>query len=119
MHKKYTEAEGGEHQYFGRGLVQITWWSAYAKSSADFGYGLDLLFNPEAVKSYDVAYEIMVKGMTTGGGYANSRKCVDYFTDGSTRYTAARAMVNGSDLADPIAKLAEAFETLLMAARLP
>ncbi len=117
--KAYIAADGVEQQYFGRGLVQITWWHGYAKSGVDFGYGLDWLFNPEKVKDYDTAYEIMVKGMTTGGGYANSKKCSDYFTDNSTKYVAARAMVNGDDKADHIAHLAQAFETLLMAARLP
>jgi hypothetical protein len=119
VHKKYTEADGVEHQYFGRGLVQITWWNGYAESGVAFGYGLELLFNPEKVKEYDVAYDIMVKGMTTGDGYANDRRCSMYFTDGKTDYVAARAMVNGSDKAVEIAALAQAFETLLLAARLP
>ena len=117
--KRYSEAEGVEHQYFGRGLVQITWWNGYAESSAAFGYGLELLLNPEKVKEYDVAYEIMVQGMTTGGGYAHNKKCSMYFTDGKTDYVAARAMINGSDKATEIAALAAAFETLLLAARLP
>jgi hypothetical protein len=119
VHKTYTDADGVEHQYFGRGLVQITWWNGYAESGAAFGYGLELLFNPEKVKEYDVAYDIMVKGMTTGGGYANGKKCSMYFTDGKTDYAAARAMINGSDKAAEIAALAVAFETLLLAARLP
>lgn len=117
--KKFTDAGGTEHQYFGRGLVQITWWNGYAESGVAFGYGLDLLFNPEKVKDFDTAYEILVQGMTSGGGYANGRKCSDYFTDIATHYTSARAMVNGSDKAGDIAALAEAFETLLVAARLP
>jgi hypothetical protein len=115
--KEYLDATGVEHQYFGRGLVQITWWHGYAKSSVDFGYGLELLLNPEKVKDYHTAYEIMVKGMTTGDGYANGKKCSQYFTDNVTNYVAARAMVNGSDKAKDIAALAEAFETLLLAAR--
>lgn len=117
--KIYTETDGIEHQYFGRGLVQITWWNGYAASGVAFGYGLDLLFDPEKVKDYETAYEIMVQGMTTGGGYANDRKCSDYFNDSATKYVAARAMVNGSDKASAIATLAEAFEALLLAARLP
>jgi hypothetical protein len=117
--KAYVDAEGLEHQYFGRGLVQITWWHGYAKSGFDFGYGLELLLNPEKVKDYDTAYEIMVKGMTTGGGYANGRKCSQYFTDSETKYVAARAMVNGTDKAKEIGALAEAFEALLLAARIP
>jgi hypothetical protein len=119
VHKNYIDADGTEHQYFGRGLVQITWWNGYAESGAAFGYGLDLLFNPEKVKEYDIAYDIMVKGMTTGDGYANGRMCSMYFTDTQTDYRGARAMINGSDKAVEIAALAIAFETLLFAARLP
>jgi hypothetical protein len=37
----YAKADGVEHQYFGRGLVQLTWWNGYAKSGIAFGYGLD------------------------------------------------------------------------------
>jgi hypothetical protein len=116
---KYLSAEGVEHQYFGRGLVQLTWWNGYARSSIAFGYGLELLFNPEKVKEYDVAYEIMVKGMTTGGGYANRKKCSMYFTDSKTDYVTARAMINGVERAVEIGALAQAFETLLLEARFP
>ena len=50
----------------------------------------------------------MVQCMMTGGGYANNRKCSDYFTDSATNYVAARAMVNGSDKARAISTLADA-----------
>ncbi len=116
---KYKDAAGDEHQYFGRGLVQLTWWFGYLQSSLAFGYGMDLLLDPEKVKNFEVAYDIMVQGMTTGGGYANGRKCSDYFSDVNTDYVKARAMINGSDKANDIASLALAFETLLTDARLP
>lgn len=116
--KKYQDAPGDEHQYYGRGLVQITWWNGYAKSGVDFGFGLELLLNPERVKDYNVAYAIMVQGMTTGGGYANGKKCSQFFTAAQTDYVSARAMVNGSDKAQAIADLAIAFEAILLDARL-
>jgi hypothetical protein len=115
--KKYIEAEGTEQAYFGRGLVQLTWWDQYLRSSVAFGYGLELLLNPEKVKDFDVAYNIMVMGMTTGGGFANGKMCSNYFTDNATNYKGARAMVNGTDKASDIAQLALAFETLLLNAR--
>ena len=62
---------------------------------------------------------MMVQGMMTGGGYANNRKCSDFFTDSVTNFVATRAMVNGSDKASAISTLADAFETLLPATRLP
>lgn len=117
--KKYTNANGDELQYFGRGLVQITWWNSYITAGIEFGYGLDLFFNPEKVKEFDVAYEILVAGMTTGKSYANGHKCSDYFTDSVTNYTGARAMVNGNNKAEEIAGIALKFENLLLAAKLP
>lgn len=38
--------------------------------------GESVLLDPEKVNVYDIAYEIMAQGMTTGG-YANNRKCSD------------------------------------------
>jgi hypothetical protein len=119
VHANYLRAEGTEHQYFGRGLVQLTWWDGYAASGVALGYGLELLFNPERVKEFDIAYEILVKGMLTGKGYGNGTKCSDHFNNNQTNYVSARGMVNGTDDARHIANLALIFEALLMDAKTP
>jgi hypothetical protein len=114
---KYAQATGDEHQYYGRGLVQLTWWNGYAATSAAMGRKLELLFNPEKMLEFDTSYEVMVVGMTTGIGYANGNKLSDYINDAATDYKSARAIINGTDRAADIAKIALAAEAMLMDAR--
>lgn len=113
----YLKAEGVEHWYFGRGLVQLTWWNSYAESSVQIGRGLDLLFNPELLLDYDISYDVMTKGMLEGESFANGKSCAQYFSDTNTNYSGAREMVNGVDHAADIATLAAAFEETLLASK--
>lgn len=113
----YTAAAGDEHAYFGRGLVQLTWWNSYASASIELGMGLELLLNPDRLLDFEISYQVMTLGMLYGKSFANGRSCSQYFTDGKTDYANARAMVNANDRLNSIVKAAEAFETLLMNAR--
>ncbi len=115
--KTYVDDTGDEHAYFGRGYVQLTWWSNYATTGAAIGRGLDLLLDPELVKQPEVAYAIMAHGMRTGDGFANRRTFAQYFSATKSNYVGARAMVNGSDHAANIATIAQMFEAILMASR--
>jgi hypothetical protein len=45
----YTSDQGDEQIYWGRGYVQLTWWSNYAKAGVDLGRGLSLLYKPDLV----------------------------------------------------------------------
>lgn len=114
--KAYDSDPGQEQVYFGRGYVQLTWWSNYAKAGVALGKGLDLLFDPELVKQPETAYALMSHGMRTGQGFANGRTFAQYFAGDQTSYSGARAMVNGSDHADTIADIAVEFEAVLLAA---
>ena len=114
----YNADNGTEHAYYGRGYVQLTWWSNYAKAGAAIGRGLDLLLDPELVTEPDVAYELMSHGMRTGKGFANGHTLAHYFHGSHADYVNARAMVNGSDHAQDIAAIAKKFEKLLQASRL-
>jgi hypothetical protein len=105
----YAEDDGVEQAYFGRG---------YAVAGVALGRGLDLLLNPELVKTPEVAYALMSQGMRTGRGFANGRSFSQYFSAGSTNYVAARSMVNGSDHATDIAGIAQQFEKILLKARI-
>ncbi len=115
--KAYVDDTGDEHAYFGRGYVQLTWWSNYATTGAAIGRGLDLLLDPELVKQPAVAYAIMAHGMRTGDGFANGRTFARYFSATRSNYVGARAMVNGSDHAASIATIAVMFEAILVASR--
>jgi Chitinase class I len=117
--KAYDDDPGQEQAYFGRGYVQLTWWSNYAKAGVALGKGLDLLFDPELVKQPETAYAIMSHGMRTGQGFANGRTFSQYFVGDQTNYIGARAMVNGSDHAAAIADIAVDFEAVLLAAATP
>lgn len=115
--KVYEDDDGTEQAYYGRGYVQLTWWSNYAAAGVALGRGLELLLDPEQVKSPAVAYALMSHGMRTGQGFANGHKFSHYFVADQTRYVEARQMVNGSDHASDIAALATKFEAILLAAR--
>jgi hypothetical protein len=112
----YETDDGIEQVYFGRGYVQLTWWSNYAAAGAAIGRGVDLLLDPDLVKDPAIAYEIMSVGMRTGKIFANGHCLDDYFTDGASDYKGARHMVNGRDHAQDIADIAVKFEKVLSAA---
>jgi len=113
----YENDDGTEHVYYGRGYVQLTWWSNYAKAGAEIGLGFDLLLDPERVKQPETAYTLMSYGMRNGKIFANGHSFKDYFTQTKTDYEGARAMVNGSDHAADIAKIARQFEAVLLKAK--
>lgn len=117
-HATYVSASGTEHAYYGRGLVQLTWWNSYASAGILLGLGLDLLFDPARLLEFDISYQVMAIGMLDGKSFANGRKCSDYFTDSKTDYAGARAMVNANDPLVEIVNVALAFEALLLDARL-
>lgn len=113
----YAGARGDAFAYYGRGYVQLTWWSNYAKSSVELGLGLQLLLNPDDVLEPQTAYRLMAHGMRTGEGFANGHKLSHYFHGSKTDYLHARHMVNGHDHAVEIASIAKKFETVLVAAK--
>jgi hypothetical protein len=115
--KSYVDDDGTELAYYGRGYVQLTWWSNYAKASVELGMGLQLLLQPDLVLQPETAYKVMAHGMLTGKGFANGHKLVNYFHGSTADYVKARRMVNGSDHAVDIADVAKQFQTILVAAK--
>lgn len=113
----YLENDGSEHAYFGRGYVQLTWWSNYAMAGANMDRGLEFLLDPDQVMDPENAYAIMSFSMRTGKGFANGHKLSSYFAGAHTNYIGARAMVNGSDCNVQIARIAQLFETVLYEGR--
>jgi len=112
--KVYKDDEGEEHAYFGRGYVQLTWWSNYAAAGIAIDRGLSLLFDPDLVFDPDIAYALMADGMIYGHGFANGYKLSDYFHGTHCDYLNARHMVNGDNEKDKIAEIAKTFQKILM-----
>ncbi len=103
----------------GRGLVQLTWEENYRKASTL--YGVDFVKHPDLVLEPHHSVNILFDGMTQGWftGHALSDH-IDDFDDADDEqmreYKAARRVVNGTDRAVEIGKLAAVFETALKAA---
>ena len=115
----YEKDDGTEHVYYGRGYVQLTWWSNYVRAGVALGIGVGLLVDPDLVKTPEVAFKIMALGMLTGQIYANGHKFSDYISGAKCDYKGARKMVNGNDHAADIEALAKKLEGILLKAKAP
>src|SRR5208282_5987635 len=100
----YGEPCGSWKQvYYGRGLVQLTWWANYARADArlhDLGAldpDQDLEMTPDLALDPNIAAAILIFGMTEG--WFTDRKLSDYFTATTTDFIQARRIVNGLDRA--------------------
>ena len=86
--------------YFGRGLVQITWYELYERLGKKLG--LDLINYPEIALTPNVAAEIAVLGMRDGLFTGVSLE--KYFNDTKTDPINARKIINSLDNAKNIEK---------------
>lgn len=100
--------------YCGRGYVQITGRSNYAKASKVAG--LDLVGQPSLAMRPDVAAKILRSGMSEG--WFTSKKLGDYLQLGpanEAQFITCRKIINGADRAKDIAGYALKFQTALKA----
>lgn len=93
------------YPYYGRGYVQITWKSNYAKYGALLG--LDLVGNPDLAMVPKNALFILVHGFQTGG--FTGVKLADYVNASTSDFFNARRCINGLDKAQEIADLARTY----------
>lgn len=98
--------------YRGRGYVQITGAENYRQISARLGF--DLLNQPDLALEPQIAWQILLLGMTEG--LFTGRCLSDYLTPTKTDYLTARRIVNGLDRATQIAEYARVFEFALRGA---
>ena len=103
---KYTGGTyDGDHIYYGRGLVQLTWYENYKAFGEKLG--IDLLNFPEYCCSMPVAIKVMFKGMIEGLFTGVSLK--RYFNETTEDWINARKIINGKDKAELIAVYAKKF----------
>ncbi|MFN7023977.1 MAG: glycoside hydrolase family 19 protein [Pseudorhizobium sp.] len=111
--------KGDGYLYRGRGLVQITGRSNYAKASKKLG--VDFIKDPDRVLEPKLAIAIMFAGMEEG--WFTGKDLLDYIdledeadAEDLREYANARRIINGTDKAAQIGKYAIAFENALAAA---
>lgn len=100
---------GDGYLFRGRGYVQITGRTNYAKAGA--ALGIDLIANPDAALRQPIATRIMVLGSCEG--WFTTRKLDDYLLSRPPDYRNARRVINGTDRAELIAGYARTFEGTL------
>lgn len=91
--------------YYGRGLVQITWYENYEMMGNVLA--IDLLYHPDLALRLDVAVKIMYEGMLHGlfTGVSLSK----YFTAANADWVNARKIINGLDRAEMIGNYGKLF----------
>lgn len=100
--------------FHGRGYVQLTGRTNYAKAKALTG--VDLLKEPDQAKSPALAYQIAVQGMI--GGWFTGKKLSQFFkADAPPDAENARTIINGHDKAQTIADIARRFFEILKTAK--
>jgi hypothetical protein len=99
--------------YYGRGLVQITWYENYELMSKVTG--VDLLNHPERALEMDIATHIMFHGMRNGS--FTGRRLSRYFNSVGANWEGARAIINGEDRAELIAGYGRLFHKAIIKAK--
>ena len=95
------------HLYYGRGLVQLTWFDNYLAMSKVCN--VDLVNNPEEANNPKYASKILIHGMINGS--FTTRKLASYIKYGlvESEFVNARRIINGTDKQHEISKHAYTF----------
>jgi hypothetical protein len=121
--EEYGRGKGksyGPTGFWGRGFVQLTWETNYAKATARLRQlGLlradeDLVKTPKLAMRLDLAAPILFVGMAEG--WFTGKKLADYFEGGRYDPVGARRIINGTDKDDLIAGQCGKFVDALRAA---
>lgn len=108
---------GDGPKYCGRGYVQLTWKTNYARAAKECG--ADLVAYPDKAMQPDIAAKIMRGGMDSG--WFTGKKFADYLPAKGRAdrlaFTSARRIINGTDKAAQIADHALKFQSALEAGK--
>lgn len=99
------------YPWHGRGFVQLTWEANYQKAAKKLGVPLDR--KPELALDPKIAADVLVRGMMEG--WFTTKDLGDYVSVHAVDYVNARRVVNGTDKAHDIAKLASQYDAALRA----
>ncbi len=94
--------------YYGRGFVQLTWFSNYKTFTnvlQRLGYDLDLVLNPEKVLDPKISALVLVIGMRDGKFTGTDLD--DHFNVNESDWYNARRIINGTDKAVIIKDIAQ------------
>lgn len=89
--------------YWGRGFVQLTWKTNYAKYSELLG--IDLVKNPDRASEPAIACFVLVHGFRTGA--FTGKRLKDYIRADKYDPVGARRCINGTDAARKIADICD------------
>lgn len=98
------------YPFVGMGYVQLTWERNYEFASKKLG--VDFVSNPKLLLEAKYAAPILVLGMKEG--WFTGKKLSDYVTLQKSDFVSARRIVNGTDKAGDIAKLAREYDKALL-----
>lgn len=99
------------YPWHGRGFVQITWEANYKKAAKELGIPFDK--NPALALDPVNAAKIAVTGMREG--WFTGKKLSDYITLKASDFKGARKIINGTDKAAEITKIAQEYDDALKA----
>jgi putative chitinase len=123
--KAYGKPVNGK-VYYGRGLVQLTWYDNYVKFRDEIKriFGVDIVENPDGVLRLEVAVYIMFEGMIRGS--FRKVKLADFFNATTENWLYSRGIINGTkkgekypDRAEEYTDYAKQFYADLQAATIP
>ena len=96
--------------YYGRGLVQLTWYENY-QAMGKF-LSMPLLEDPDLLLDMEVSVRVLFTGMIRG--MFTGKSLSTYFTADKTDWVNARRIINGTDVADRIANYAKIFYNAIL-----
>jgi len=95
--------------WYGRGFVQLTWEANYIRAGKELG--VDLTTNPDKVMEPAISAKILVHG--SAKAWFTKYRLSDFITLQKSDFVGARRIINGTDKARAIAKLARQYDDAL------